>query len=371
MGENIQKMNDMVFSFGELGFQEFETSKYLTDILKQNGFTIRTGVAGIPTAFDRDWGIGQAGDRAGLRHRRHPAGVAEARRRLARTDRRRRARSRRGAQLRHAAEHAAALAVKKVMEQQHLQGTLKLWPGVAEELDGAQGVSGTRRHLQGRGHLASSRTSADNFDVSWGDAGNQTGLVSVEYAFKGESAHAAARRGADESALDAVELMDVGWNFRREHLRLRSARITSSPTAATSPTSCRPMPRSGITSARSTTRTSRTDVGHRQQDGEGGDDDDRHRGHHAPLLGSAWPGHFNKTIAEDMYANIEKVGLPQWSEADQALAKALQKELKVPEVGLPTKIQPSIARPRGDPAPRKSAAAAPTTSATFRGTCRR
>ena len=56
MGENIQKMNDMVFSFGELGFQEFETSKYLTDILKQNGFTIERGVAGIPDRVDRDVG---------------------------------------------------------------------------------------------------------------------------------------------------------------------------------------------------------------------------------------------------------------------------------------------------------------------------
>ena len=56
------------------------------------------------------------------------------------------------------------------------------------------------------------------------------------------------------------------------------------------------------------------------------------------LLGSAWPGHFNKTIAETMHANIEKVGLPQWSDADQTLAKALQHELKVPEVGLATKI---------------------------------
>jgi hypothetical protein len=39
--ENIQKWNDSVFSFGELGFQEFETTKYLTAILKQNGFTIQ------------------------------------------------------------------------------------------------------------------------------------------------------------------------------------------------------------------------------------------------------------------------------------------------------------------------------------------
>ena len=58
------------------------------------------------------------------------------------------------------------------------------------------------------------------------------------------------------------------------------------------------------------------------------------------VLGSAWPGHFNKTIAETMYANIEKVGLPTWTDADQKLAKSLQHELKVPEVGMATKLQP-------------------------------
>jgi len=56
------------------------------------------------------------------------------------------------------------------------------------------------------------------------------------------------------------------------------------------------------------------------------------------LLGSAWPGHFSPVIAEAMQANIAKVGMPQWSEADQTLAKGLQKELKVRESGLATRV---------------------------------
>src|SRR4029077_360698 len=52
-------MNDTVFSFGELGFQEFETSRYLTGILRKNGFTIEEGIAGIPTAFMASWGSGK------------------------------------------------------------------------------------------------------------------------------------------------------------------------------------------------------------------------------------------------------------------------------------------------------------------------
>src|SRR5262245_14190530 len=59
MREDIQRMNDQVFSFGELGFQEFETSKYLTGILKKNGFTIQENLAGIPTAWMATWGNGK------------------------------------------------------------------------------------------------------------------------------------------------------------------------------------------------------------------------------------------------------------------------------------------------------------------------
>jgi aminobenzoyl-glutamate utilization protein B len=63
------------------------------------------------------------------------------------------------------------------------------------------------------------------------------------------------------------------------------------------------------------------------------------------VLGSAWPPYFNGPVAEAMYENIRKVGLPQWSDADQTLAKALQRELKVPERGLNTKI-PELRRPQ-------------------------
>ena len=54
-----QQMVDSVFSFGELGFQETETSKYLVDVLRKNGFNVEQGVAGIPTAFMATWGNGK------------------------------------------------------------------------------------------------------------------------------------------------------------------------------------------------------------------------------------------------------------------------------------------------------------------------
>src|SRR5271163_272996 len=59
MKKRSQVMNDMVFSFAELGFQEFETSKYLTEIIEKEGFAVERGIAGIPTAWMATWGSGK------------------------------------------------------------------------------------------------------------------------------------------------------------------------------------------------------------------------------------------------------------------------------------------------------------------------
>ena len=67
------------------------------------------------------------------------------------------------------------------------------------------------------------------------------------------------------------------------------------------------------------------------------------------ILGSAWPGHFNKIIAETMYKNIEEVGMPEWSEDDQTLARAVQEMMGSRSSGLSSRIRPL---PEPIPAPR-------------------
>jgi len=59
--EFTQQMVDQIFSYGELGFQEFETHKYLVTVLRENGFNVEEGVAGIPTAFVATWTQGTGG----------------------------------------------------------------------------------------------------------------------------------------------------------------------------------------------------------------------------------------------------------------------------------------------------------------------
>ena len=337
MQENIQKWNDSVFSFAELGFQEVETTKYLTDILKQNGFAVQHGVAGIPTAWTARWGSGkpvialgsdvdcipQASQKPGVAYHdpiiEGAPGHGE------------------GHNSGMPLQIAAALAVKKVMEQQHLQGTLMLWPGIAEELVGTKAYY-VRAGLFKDVDISIFAHVGDNLGVGWGD-GNQNGLVSVEYGFKGESAHAASAPWRGRSALDAVELMYIVWNFRREHLRIQQRSHYVITNGGDQPNVVPPNASVWYYFRETSYEEIKKlwDIGDRMANGAAMMTDTQVS---SKVLGSAWPGHFNKTIAETMHANIEKVGLPQWSDADQDLAKALQHELKVPEVGMATKLQP-------------------------------
>ena len=54
-----QEMVDSVFSFAELGFEETESSKYLTGVLEKHGFKVTRGISGIPTAWLAEWGSGK------------------------------------------------------------------------------------------------------------------------------------------------------------------------------------------------------------------------------------------------------------------------------------------------------------------------
>ncbi len=162
-----QQMVDSVFSFGELGFQEFET-KYLTDILEKNGFTVAARRRRHSDGVDGDVGIGQAGDRARLRHRLHPAGVAEAGRRVSRSDHRRRAGPRRRPQLRHAAEHHRGARGE---EDHGARASCRARSALAGRRRGA--ASAPRRTSSAPGcsrtsTSRSSRTSATTSDVSLG-----------------------------------------------------------------------------------------------------------------------------------------------------------------------------------------------------------
>ena len=331
-----QQMVDQIFSYGELGFQETETSRYLVDLLRKNGFTVREGIFGIPTAWVATWGSGkpvislgsdiddipQASQKPGVACHapmiEGAPGHGE------------------GHNSGQAVNITAALAIKKIMEREHLSGTLQIWPGVAEELVGTKAYF-VREGLFKDVDIVLFSHVDDNLATSWGDiSGN--GLVSALFTFQGRSAHAAGAPWRGRSALDAVELMDIGWNYRREHLRLQQRSHYVIPDGGDQPNVVPPTASVwyyfreldyphiqelfalGDTIARAAAMMTSTNLGS------------------VRILGSAWPGHFNKVVAQTMYENIKQVGLPQWTEADQRLAHALQRDIGAPDSGLATRL---------------------------------
>lgn len=335
MSKQAQVMVDMVFSFAELGFQEVETSKYLTGVLEKEGFKIERGIAGIPTAWIATYGSGkpvialgsdvdcipQASQKPGVAYHEPLIDGAPG----------------------HGEGHnsgvplniLAAIAVKRQMERAKLPGTIKLWPGVAEELLGGKAYF-VREGIFKDVDVVIFTHVGNNLKASWGQS-SATGLVSVEYTFRGESAHSAGAPWQGRSALDAVELMDIGWNFRREHLRLQQHSHYVITNGGDQPNvvprlasvwyyfreldyeHIKRMREIGDQIAQGAAMMTDTTVSSR-------------------VLGSAWPQHFNRPVAEAAYENIKEVGLPEWSEDDQKLARALQRELKSREQGLATQL---------------------------------
>jgi len=333
----VQQMVDQIFSYSELGFQEFETSRYVTTILEQKGFKVTRGVAGIPTAWEAIYGSGKpvisfitdidciprASQKPGVAYHdpiiEGAPGHGE------------------GHNSGQAVNVAAALVLKKLMEQYRIGGTIMLFPGVAEELLATKAFY-IRAGLFKNVDLVLGCHVAHSFSTEYGRPDfTPIGLVSVQYYFHGKAAHAGGAPWEGRSALDAVELMDTGWNFRREHLRLQQRshyviinggdqpNVVPSEAAVwyffreTDYPHIKDLYELGNKMAEAATMMTGTTVTRR-------------------LVGSAWPAHFNKVIAEVQQKNIEAVGMPHWSDADQALAKALQKNIGVKEQGLEDKV---------------------------------
>ncbi|MCU0356527.1 MAG: amidohydrolase [Cyclobacteriaceae bacterium] len=333
-----QQINDMLYSFAELGFQEYETFTYLTNLLEKNGFKLQRGIAGVPTAWIATWSMGsgkpvialgsdvdcipKASQKPGVAYYdplvEGAPGHGE------------------GHNSGQAVNIIAALALKKIMEREKISGTIMLWPGIAEELVGTKAYYVRAGYFKDVDACIFTHV-GNNLGVSYGDAGNN-GLVSVRFNFEGAAAHAAGAPWRGRSALDAVELMNIGWNYRREHLELtqRSHYVISDggdqPNVVPSKASVWYYFRERTYPA----IKNLFDVGVKIAEGAAMMTDTKFT---YEILGSAWPGHFNKPLAEAMYENIKKVGLPQWSAEDQLLAKATQLELKAPKIeGLATKL---------------------------------
>lgn len=317
----VQEIVDSLFSFSELGFQEFETQRYLTGILRANGFEVETGISGIPSAWWATWGSGEpvialGSDVDGIPRASQLPGVAYRQPLIEGAPG-----HGEGHNSGQAVNIVAALAVKEIMERDNLLGTIVIWPGIAEELLGAKAWFARDGMFDGVDAVLFTHV-GNNLGVSWGRS-RGTGLVSVEFMFDGIAAHGAGDPWDGRSALDAVELTNIAWNYRREHLHplQRSHYVISNggdqpnvvPSCASVWYFIREVTADNIRENYATLQ--------RIAEGASMMTDTQLS---SRIVGAAYPRHFNRPIAEAMYANIQQVGLPTWSEDDQRFAKALQ-----------------------------------------------
>jgi len=218
--EHIIGLSDSVWEYAELGLMEEKSAKLLSGELEGAGFRVKRGVAGMPTAFVATWSngkgptIGLMGEYdalPGLNNKKVPWKEA----------------SREGAPG-HGCGHnihgvtavSAAIAVKHAMEVGKIKGTVKMYGCPAEEnYDGKvfmvrtglfNGVDACLSHHPGSFNTAG--------------LGSSTAINSVKFHYYGKTSHAAGSPEQGRSALDAIELMNVGVNYLREHV-IDKARI--------------------------------------------------------------------------------------------------------------------------------------------------
>ena len=337
--EQIGLIGDSIFSFSELGLQEFETNKLMTGLLKEWGFKIENGISGMPTAFMATYGSGKP---VIVVHTESDA-VPSANQRagsvfddpLVTSGRERAPGHGEGHNEGPAAMLGAAYAVKQAMDKYNLKGTLKLFLAPAEE----QLVS--RPFFARDGYFDDADVAfhphvSSSVGASYGI--RQYALVSAEYIFTGKTAHGAYAWGGNDAA-DAARLMANGFDALREHLpptyraMCTLVQMGDQPNVITSYAKIWWM-------FREASAELVKDIwakGNRVAEGAAMMTNTRVERN---LLSAVWPTRSNKTLAEVVQANYELVGMPKWTAEEQALAKAIQKFNGRDEIGLRTEINP-------------------------------
>ena len=212
--DELKGVNQAIWKFAELGLQETKSSGLLMEKLRAAGFEVKSGLADMPTAFLASYGKGKPvigilaefdalpGMSQKVSPRREPVvdgGNG------------------------HACGHSglgagalgAALAVKAAMEKHKLPGTIRLYGTPAEETVIGKvymTLAGLFDDLEVCLHWHPSTK-----NEAW--SGSSKALVSAKFTFHGTPSHASASPENGRSALDAVELMNIGANYMREHLK--------------------------------------------------------------------------------------------------------------------------------------------------------
>jgi aminobenzoyl-glutamate utilization protein B len=331
--EKFGKISDAIWSYAELGLQEYKSSKLLADTLEQAGFKVERGVAGMPTCFVASYGSGKPV--IGLLGEFDALPMLSQKGRVPSQDPLVEGAPGHGCghNTMCTAAASAAIAMKEAMDKYGMKGTIKVFGSPAEE------IVASRPHMIRAGLFNDVDAVIDNhsgsgFGTSYGRGGNA--VFSVIFSFRGKTAHGA-NAWAGRSALDAVEIMNVATNYLREHLdpayRMHYVVIEGGQAPNVVPDKAsvwyyvrnsdervEEMYERVLNCAKAGALASGTELSS------------------VRFIAAVHQSYSNRAAAELLQKNIELVGMPPWTEEENFFAKALQKELKAKEEGLPTKV---------------------------------
>ncbi|MDB5511322.1 MAG: amidohydrolase [Enterovirga sp.] len=336
--DEAARLNDALFYFGEPSLEEYETAKLLCRVLSEAGFSVETGISGFPTAFLATIGEGAPvialhAEYDGNPDNSQESGVTEPRPIVE------------GAPG-HAEGHqanatvmvTAALAVAEAIKRGEVRGTLKVFGAPGEE------IAASRPYFVRDGYfddvdLALHNHIRGSFYTEVGQT--QISAISAEFTFSGESAHAGLNPWDGRDALDAVVLMDMGLAQHREHMKpdMRAHRVITDggqqpnviPARAAvwwyfrgfSAADARALFEQACRIADGAALMTRTSVS-------------------VEIKSAVWPTRCNTVLADVLQANILSVGMPDWTEEEQAFARRLQEAAGVPAPGLDTAPKPML-----------------------------
>jgi aminobenzoyl-glutamate utilization protein B len=339
--DTLRRVNRNIWSYAETGLEEVKSSGELQDLLRANGFSIESGVAGMPTAFVASYGNGRPIIGILAEYDALPGLSQEA------VPERR---EREGVGAGHGCGHsvfgtastAAAIAVRHALAASGSSGTIRLYGTPAEET----GIGKTYMLREGLFKDADVILSWHASPVTAAAYDYTKANVSVKFRFEGLPAHASTSPFQGRSALDAVELMSVGVNYMREHVK-EDTRIHYVITSGGGQPNVVP-PYAEVwyylrankhadveeyftwlkEIAAAAAAMSRTKLVAVQVDAD---------------MHEVLP---NRTLAEIIHANLEAIGPPVFTEEEKAFARATQKDLgRELEIALSERIEPLPDKP--------------------------
>jgi len=310
-------VHSKIWNFAEVGLQEFKTSKLIIDVLEKHGFSISKGVAGMPTAFVATFGsgspvigvMGELDALPGLSQKPVPykEPLIE------------------GSAGHGCGHHGYAtsalggiLASKKAIEESNMTGTIKYFGCPAEET------------LVGKVFMVRDGI-FDNLDACLGHHPGSMNTVSlrsgnamnsVKFEFFGVASHAAGSPERGKSALDAVELMNIGVNFMREHVFQESRFHYVIEDGGHEPNVVPPYARSWYY-----VRATRRDLVEEYYDwilkiADGADLMARTT-HNVKFLTGVHNGMPNRVLADLIVTNMKDIGAPTYNDEEISFAKEL------------------------------------------------